>query len=53
MDSDREASVRKAIEYCIENFDVQTATNIIVTFWKNELEANEKYHTLINKPPSF
>jgi len=42
MDIEREISVRKAIKYCIEEFDVNTATNRIVEFWKDELELQSK-----------
>jgi hypothetical protein len=41
MDIEREAKVRDAIKYCIDNFDSQTATNRIVEFWKDELKLQE------------
>lgn len=39
MGIDREVNIRKAIKYCIEKFDTDTATNRIVEFWKDELES--------------
>lgn len=42
MNTEREIKVRDAIKYCIENLDSQTATNIIVEFWKDELKLQEQ-----------
>jgi len=53
MDIKREDSVRKAIEYCIENFDSETATNRIVEFWKDELELQTKQCNIDNVSNPF
>ena len=48
MDIKREDGVRKAIKYCIENFDSKTAANRIVEFWKDELELQTKQCNIDN-----
>jgi hypothetical protein len=39
MDVQKEISLRNAISYCIENNDVNTATNRIMEFIRDEKEA--------------
>lgn len=39
MDVQKEISLRNAISYCIENNDVNTATNKIIEFIRDEKEA--------------
>ena len=40
MDKQREESLRKAISYCIENFDVNKATSRLIQFIKDEQAIN-------------
>ena len=48
MNIEREAKVRDAIKYCIENFDSNTATNRIIEFWKDELKLQEQQCNIAN-----
>ena len=44
MDVQKEISLRNAISYCIENNDVNTATNRIMEFIRDEKEAINYTH---------
>ena len=44
MDVQKEISLRNAISYCIENNDVNTATNRIMEFIRDEKEAINFIH---------
>ena len=44
MDVKKEISLRNAISYCIENNDVNTATNRIMEFIRDEKEAINFIH---------
>lgn len=45
MDTQKEISLRNAISYCIENNDVNTATNKIMEFIRDEKEAITVAHS--------
>lgn len=42
MEEGREKRVWGAINYCIQYFSTEEATNRIVNFWKDELELQDK-----------
>ena len=49
MTEQREESIRKALEYCIENFGKKEAVNRIIDFIKDEEDINFKSTNIFKK----